>query len=290
MGDGTDPARRESLQQAVSLAIVTPGDLLTAARPALRTAKLLYELAQRGAVAEALAARRAARASAAASARGAAQAARDAAGRAVERSLIQAAAAAGIVLSNAGDLIARSPAMVLLGLIALVALGSMTIALRVEQPSAQGGLESELADLTQFRDALSLDEIGDVANASAIRSAQADLKRAKLTVIIVYIVVVTATLGLGGTFVLARSDEANAPGTREQTPGAPASASSSAGPVGGLPYDATNVLVVTSEVGEKEDSIHQSSGQASHGRADEASGQTSSDAIGGGREHSLRRG
>jgi hypothetical protein len=36
-----------------------------------------------------------------------------------------------------------------------------------------------------------------------------------------------------------------------------------------------------SELGEKEEPIHQSSGRASHGRADEASGQSSGDAIGG---------
>ncbi len=201
---GTDPARRESLQQAISLALVTPADLTTAARPALRTAKLLYDLAQRGAVAEALAARRAARAAAAESARGAAQAARDAAGKAVERALLQAAAAVGIVLSNAGDLIGRTPALVLLGLVGVVALGSMIVALRVELPSAQEGLKSELADLSQYRDTLSVDEIADVANAGAVKSAEVDLRRAGRTVVAVYVIVVVTALALGGPFVLAR--------------------------------------------------------------------------------------
>jgi hypothetical protein len=202
---GTDPARREVLQQAMSLALVTPADLATSARPALRTARLLHELAQRGAVAEALATRRAARAGAAESARGAAQAARDAAGKAVERALLQAAAAAGVVLSSAGDLIDRLPAAILLALVALVALGSLVVALRVELPSARGGLSSGLADLAQYRDALSLEEIADIADSQAVKSAQTDLKRAKRTVVIVYAVVALAALAIGGPFVLARS-------------------------------------------------------------------------------------
>lgn len=201
---GTDPARRESLQQAVSLALVTPSDLATAARPALRTARLLYDLSQRGAVAEALAARRAARAAAAESARGAAQAARDAAGKAVERALLQAAAAVGIVLSNAGDLIGRAPALVLLGLVALVACGSLLIALRVELPSAREGLKAELADLSEYRDVLSGDEISDVANAQAVGAARLDLGRARRTVVTVYAIVVITTLALGGPYVLAQ--------------------------------------------------------------------------------------
>lgn len=201
---GTDPARRESVQQAVSLALVTPSDLGSAARPALRTAKLLYDLAQRGAIAEAMAARRAARTAAADSARGAAQAAREAAGKAVERSLLQAVAAAGIVLSNASNLISRSPALVLLGLVAIVALGSMIVAMRVELPSAEGGLASELADLGQYRDMLSVDEIADVANAEAVKSASTDLRRARITVITVYVVAILVAIAIGGPLVLQR--------------------------------------------------------------------------------------
>lgn len=200
----TDPARRESVHQAVSLALVTPADLNSAARPALRTAKLLYELAQRGAVAEAMAARRAARAAAADSARGTAQAAREAAGKAVERSLLQGVAAVGIVLSHASNLIDRSPALVLLGLVAIVALGSMFVALRVELPSAERGLKAELADLAQYRDTLSQDEIADVASAEAVKSARIDLKRARTTVVTVYVVAILVAMAIGGPLVLKR--------------------------------------------------------------------------------------
>jgi hypothetical protein len=203
---GTDPARREALQQAMSLALVTPADLATSARPALRTARLLHELAQRGAVAEALATRRAARAAAGEAARGAAQAAREAAGKAVERALLQAAAAAGIVLSSGGNLISRLPAAILLALVALVALGSLLVALRVELPSASSGLSSGLTDLAAYRDTLSLEEIADVADSQAVKSAQTDLQRAKRTILIVYTVVVVVALAIGGPFVLARSN------------------------------------------------------------------------------------
>jgi hypothetical protein len=215
---GTDPARRESLQQAVSLALVTPSDLATAAKPALRTARLLYDLSQRGAVAEALAARRAARAAAAESARGAAQAARYAAGKAVERALLQAAAAVGIVLSDASDLIGRAPALVLLGLVAVVAVGSVLIALRVELPSAREGLTAELADLGEYRDVLSGDEIADIANAQSVKSASLDLGRARRTIVIVYAIVVITTLALGGPYVLSHHADSVTPRPMTPTP------------------------------------------------------------------------
>jgi hypothetical protein len=60
----TDHDRRYALQQAASLAIFNSADLGTAASPVLRTAKSIYDLARRGAVAEAVATRRTVRISA----------------------------------------------------------------------------------------------------------------------------------------------------------------------------------------------------------------------------------
>jgi hypothetical protein len=204
---GAGPAQREALQQAVSLALVTPADLPTAARPALRTARLLYDLSQRGAIAEALAARRTARAAAAESARSTAQAARGAAGKALERALIQVGAGVGIVLSNTGDLIGRVPALVLLGLVAAVAATSLLVFLRVELPSATDGLTSELADLRQYRDTLSDEELTDIASSSAVRSARSDLYRTKRTVVALYVAVLVTVVFLGGPFLLAQGGD-----------------------------------------------------------------------------------
>jgi hypothetical protein len=222
---GISPARDESVQQAISLAVVIPTDLSTAARPALRTAKLLFGLAQRGVVAEAMGARRAARAAAAESARRTAQAARDAAGKAVDRALLQVVAAAGIVLSEASNLINQRFALILLSVVVVLALGSLIVALHVELPSARGGLEAELADLGQYRDTLSSDEIEGVSRGEAVTAAGTDLRRARLTVIIVYSLAILMLAAAGSALVLKARVVGETPPSPAITPGASASTS-----------------------------------------------------------------
>ncbi len=198
---GTDPARQEAVQRAISLAVINADDLPTAGGPALRTAKLLYELARRQDVAEAFATRRSAREVALTSARQAAQTARESAGRSVERALLQLGAAAAIVLSNAGGLISPGLAIGLLVLVAGLTIASWSVALTVEIPSAFDGLRAELYDLNQYRETLSRQDIRAIRKLRAVRCSTRDLGRARATIKFIYSAVIVAVL-IGCVLVL----------------------------------------------------------------------------------------
>ena len=116
----SDPARREALQQAVSLVVREPAMLERSSERVLRTAKYLLRLAQQGAVAEALAMRRAARQAAIEAAQTSAAASRAASRSVVDRVLTQLVGALGVLLANQGDLINSTVAgWLLLGILGL---------------------------------------------------------------------------------------------------------------------------------------------------------------------------
>lgn len=183
---GNDPARLEAARQAASLALVDQRDLATAAGPALRTARSLYELSRRGAIGEALAARRSARDAALGAARQAATAARQASGKAIERVLVQTAALAAVLLTHAGSVIGTGIAAVLIGAIAIVAAGSWAVTIKVELPSAEDGLKGELDDLNQYRDTLSQDDVDAIQSLQTTIAACRDLRAARRAVNYVY--------------------------------------------------------------------------------------------------------
>jgi hypothetical protein len=199
---GNDPARQEALQHATSLAISSAADLASGAAPALRTARTLYELSRRTAISEALAASRSARDSALNAARQAADAARNTAGKTVERALLQVAAAVGVVLSNATNLLGRGPAAVLLVVLASLPIASLIIAREVELRSAADTLTAELKDLDQYRDVLASHDIAALRQINAVDSARRDLASARTTSLAVYLASAAAVLLVGGALVL----------------------------------------------------------------------------------------
>jgi hypothetical protein len=191
-----DVARREAVQHAISLAVTRPDDLDSAAEPVLRTAKSLHELARRGAVAETLATRRSAREAAMAAGRAAAQAAREAATKAVERSITQTVAAGALVLARTEDLIKPEVARNLLFLIAAIVTVAAVVSAVVEIPSGRNILGSFDADLEQYREALSEDDIKAIRNADSLRRAKRDLLKAQITATVLYAGVLVAVLVL----------------------------------------------------------------------------------------------
>jgi hypothetical protein len=213
---GADPARMEALYQASSLAVLSERDLPTAATPVLRTAQSLYELTRRGSVAEALAARRAAREAVLNSARQAAQSARQAAGKAVERLLVQTAAAIAVILSNAGGIIARAASVWLLLAIAAVSIASLVVTLRIELASAEGGLNSEVSDLDQYRDTLAEEDIAAMKKVNTLSSARDDLRRTRRTVTLAYGVAALAIPLIG--FILVQSGAVGSTGRPPPSP------------------------------------------------------------------------
>ena len=154
VAESTEVDRVYFVQQALSLALVTDRDILTAPKPALRTAKSLYDLSRRGLVTETMAARRSARESALSTSRGAATLARDTVGKATERALVQVVAIAAIVVAHVQDAFSRNEAGVLLLLVASLCVGSWAVTEFVTLRSADEGLASELDDLDQYRDSL----------------------------------------------------------------------------------------------------------------------------------------
>ncbi len=191
-----DVARTEALQHAISLAVTGPDDLDRAAEPVLRTAKSLHELARRGAVAETLATRRSAREAAMAAGRAAAQAAREAATKAVERSITQTIAAGALVLARTENLVKPEVARNLLYLIAAIVIAAALVSTVVEIPSGRSILGGFDADLEQYREALSEDDIKTIRSAESLRRAKGDLLKAQITATILYAAVLITVLVL----------------------------------------------------------------------------------------------
>lgn len=178
---GVDGERLDFAQQALSLAVIDSKDLDSAAVPALGTARSLYELSRKGAVAEALATRRAARDAAAAAGRAAAVTARDTAGKSVERVTVQLVAAVGVLVAHWREALTVSQARWLLGLILLICVATLVLTVRVTLRSASRGLDDELTDLDYAREALSGEEIAKIKASGAVTAARSDISRAKAT-------------------------------------------------------------------------------------------------------------
>lgn len=199
---GDDRLRSDAVQRAITLAVASPNDLPGAARPALRTAKTLHDLATSGAVAEALSARHAARDAAATAARSAATAAREASGKATERSLALSAAAAGVVFASLQKIIDRSVALGSLVVLIVLLLASCLVATKVDFTSARNALTSFEEDIDRYREALSKDDVDDVKKLAVISTTRGDIDRAKVAVKAVYVGAVIIAALLGGLLFL----------------------------------------------------------------------------------------
>lgn len=211
---GNDPARGEAIQHAASLAVTSAADLATAATPALRTARSLYELSRRTAISEALTASRSAREATLNATRQAADTARQTAGKTVERALLQMAAAAAVVLTNARNLLGTASAALLLLLVVALSMTSLAVALHVELSSAGNALDAELDDLEQYRDVLASDDIAAVRGIKVVAAARAALRRGRHTTISVYLGTAVAVLLVGGLLIFNHQNEV----ARTQTP------------------------------------------------------------------------
>ncbi|WP_143086237.1 hypothetical protein [Amycolatopsis saalfeldensis] len=177
-----DTAKREAIQQAASWTLAEDGSLRGAATPIYRTARSLYDLSQRGAIAEALATRRTARSSAIGIALDSAKLAREIVTKSVERTVIQIGAAVGIVIANAKDLLSNSATAALLFILTLLMFLSWLVSYRLELASASGAIESVSIDLQEYRDSLSEDDIAAIRNMHTLAQAKMRIKSAKRTV------------------------------------------------------------------------------------------------------------
>lgn len=175
----TDPARREALQQAVSLVVREPSELERAPERVLRTAKYLLRLAKQGTVAEALAIRRTARQAAMDAGRTLAEASRVASRSVVDRVIAQLIGAFGVLLANQAELINTTVAGWLL--IALLGLTAATagVAFAFEFTSANAGLTAFERDLDAYSDMLIEEDINHIKTMETIATARRQLARAR---------------------------------------------------------------------------------------------------------------
>lgn len=175
----TDPARREAVQQAVSLSIRDERDLSQGFRPVLRTARYLLRISQQGLIAEALATRRTAREAAFAVARDSAEAARSALRKTFDRIIIQLGTAGGVLLANHQALIDQAATRALLTailiLIGFTALGAFII----DYPSVARALVAFDRDLDHYRDALPDEDLTDIRNMASLTDATSQIQRSR---------------------------------------------------------------------------------------------------------------
>jgi hypothetical protein len=216
-------------QQALTLAVVTAADVQSAAEPALRTAKSLYDLSRRNSVAEVMAARRSAREIALAASRSAATQARESASKAVERTVLQVAAAAAVIIAQVQKALSPGQAAGLLALIAGLCVLSLVVTETVTLHSARTGLTRELEDLDRYRDSLSEEDVADTKKVGAITAAKVDLSRARATIwltfglaAIVLIIVAVVFWADAGSEEHDGTPEAPTPSSSTNAQGAPA--------------------------------------------------------------------
>lgn len=188
-------------EQALTLAVVNQEDIPTSAGPAYRTALSLYQLSRQNSVAEVMTSRRSAREVALAAARSAAGHARDACGKAVERVVVQAIAAAGLLVARFQASLPASLTAGLLFLVVGICLVSAYVTEHVTLRSAEQGLRKELEDLDQFRDSLSEADLLAIRGGGAITAARDDLNRTKATARSTYLGTAIVA-GMAGVLVL----------------------------------------------------------------------------------------
>lgn len=176
---GDDALKDDAVQRAISLAVAGPGDLVSAARPVLRTATTLHNLATSGAVSEALSTRRDAQAAASAAAHSAASTAREASGKATERTLALAIAGTGVVFASLQEILDRRVAVIGLVVLTLLLIANWLITRKVDIATATSTLEAFENDIVRYRDALSSEEIEDLKRLKVLDSGRKSVKLAK---------------------------------------------------------------------------------------------------------------
>jgi hypothetical protein len=175
-----DYMRHDAVQQAVSTAAAGPTTILECAGRILLTAKVLLNLAQSGAVAEALASRRAAVQAAVDAARATSEAARGAARSSSDRAYAEIAAGIGIILANASSVINATLAHWLILLVGALTLVTGVSAYAFEYPAARHTLESYELDLNKVSVILTKHDIADIGKLQSLMQARRDVLRAQI--------------------------------------------------------------------------------------------------------------
>lgn len=175
----SDPARREAVQQAVTLAIRDQADVPTAPLPVLRTARYLYRTSQQRLVGEALAARRGARDAAVAAGRTAAETARTVARKTFDRVAVQIAAAVGVLIANKQALVDQQTAQLITGAILLLLMLMFVTSLAFEYPAARAELDAAHADLEAYRETLPQEEIDEIQQSKSALDAIRQIERSR---------------------------------------------------------------------------------------------------------------
>lgn len=174
----TDPARREAIQQAASLALREPGDLGQQARPVLRTARAFFDLGRRQGVTELLAARRAARDAALSSGRAASEAGRATAAKTLDRVIVQLAAGVGLLVAQRNALVETELARILLWLVFGLIVATGLLAVAVDIPSARATVNALGKDLEHYSDVLTTDDEAALNSLPSVASAKEAISRA----------------------------------------------------------------------------------------------------------------
>lgn len=162
--------RWDAVQHAASLALFGPDDFSTAGAAALRTAKSVYEVGRKGVFSELLASRRSAREAALSTAHKAADSAQTVASKALERVVVQAGAAAGILIANNRDLLNDLVVLRLLELIAAAMILTALLAV-VDFRSAFASIAAFKKDIALYRDALSDEDVKDIVGSQGLHQA-----------------------------------------------------------------------------------------------------------------------
>jgi len=133
-------------------------------------------------ISEALATRRAARQAAFSVATDAAKAAREASAKAVERVVVQLAAAGGVLIANAKDLVSPPISVTVLLVVAMIAIVTWRSSSRRDVALAEQTLVAMGEDLNEYREALSLEDIDAIRNMQTVSITRSYLLRARSVV------------------------------------------------------------------------------------------------------------
>lgn len=192
--NGEDPLRVEAVEQALTLAAGSAGEVQGAAAPALRTAQTLHRLSVSGTVAEALSARRASRDAAFATAQASAGLVSETAGKALERSLTLTVAAAATVFATLQEVITRQVSAAALVALAILLCGGLWVARTADLAAAERALDAFDRDLDGYRESMGEEEVQFVRNLEVLANARDQIDRLRCLVTVIYAVSAAAAV------------------------------------------------------------------------------------------------
>ncbi len=196
----TDSARREALQQAITTQIHTAQDLWTGGNRVLAWAKLTYNLALKGAVAEAVAARRDAVTAARDVASASADLARTGTHNAFDRVFAEVLAVAGLVLANATAIVRADVAHILFAVVAGLAFVTGLSAYYLDYRGAARLLDGLASSLDVYKEWLTDEDRAQITESAVVQNARASIREGQITTGVL-LLLVAGSLMIAFTYV-----------------------------------------------------------------------------------------